>query len=79
MGTQARSRVQSLNARIDSLRDRHRALEEQVKSEEKTASPNWMRLRLLKTRKLILKDELSYYQGVLDTLQNGSSQQAQSA
>ena len=79
MGTQPQSRVQSLVARIDSLRDRHNALDRQIEDEQKLSSPNWMRLRLLKTRKLILKDELSYYQGVLDALNGGHAQNAQSA
>lgn len=79
MGTQSHSRMHSLVARIDSLRDRHKALETQIEDEQKLSSPNWMRLRLLKTRKLILKDELSYYQGVLDALKGGNVQNAQSA
>lgn len=64
------SRLFSIEARIAALRDRHAALDSQIDDEQNRPAPNGLRLRLLKNRKLILKDEMSYYEGVLRTLRN---------
>lgn len=59
---------QTLKARIDALRMRHEALDMSIRDEQRRPLPETTRLRSLKARKLILKDELSYYEGVLATI-----------
>ena len=61
-------RVFSLKARISALRDRHRQIDTQIESEQARPAPSALRLRTLKNRKLMLKDEMTYYEGVLRTL-----------
>ena len=58
----------SLEARISALRNRHAELEAHIAQEQTRPLPSMTRLRTLKTRKLMLKDEMSYYDGVLQTL-----------
>ena len=73
MGTSKPSRLDGLRARLASLRERHGSLDTEIEQEQKRPAPNPMRLRLLKSRKLILRDEMTYYEGVLRTLQTGGS------
>lgn len=58
----------SVQARIAALRARHADLEAEIDAEHSRPLPSTGRLRVLKSRKLMLKDELSYYDGVLRTL-----------
>lgn len=58
----------SVEARIAALRMRHADLEAQIDSEHSRPLPSAGRLRALKSRKLMLKDEMTYYDGVLRTL-----------
>ena len=63
-------RTESLSARITALKDRHAELDERIHEEQSRPLPSVSRLRLLKRRKLMLKDEMSYYDGVLRTVAN---------
>ncbi|MBV2361309.1 YdcH family protein [Thalassococcus sp. CAU 1522] len=58
----------SIEARIDALRSRHGDLDARIRSEQLRPLPNAAHLRHLKSRKLKLKDEMTYYEGVLRTL-----------
>ncbi len=61
----------SLQARIAALRSRHAEVDAQIHAEQARPLPGMARLRLLKRRKLMLKDEMTYYEGVLRTLEAG--------
>ncbi|WP_167647781.1 YdcH family protein [Mameliella alba] len=58
----------SLEARVQALRSRHAALEQDIEAEQRRPLPSMSRLRALKSRKLMLKDEMTYYSGLLQTL-----------
>jgi len=58
----------SLGARIDALATRHAELHARIEDEHKRPQPNDERLRLLKSRKLMIKDDMTHYQGVMLTL-----------
>lgn len=58
----------ALSARIDALRTRHAKLETAIEDEQTRPLPNATRLRHLKSQKLMLKDEMAYYDGVMRTL-----------
>lgn len=64
----------SVEARIAALRARHADLDAEIEVEHNRPLPSATRLRSLKSRKLLLKDEMTYYDGVLRTLSslNGS-------
>jgi hypothetical protein len=67
----------SLEARIDALRNRHARIDAMIREELGRPMPNSTRLRGLKGRKLLLKDEMAYYAGVLRTLATGQSDRRQ--
>lgn len=69
------SPARSLEARIDALRNRHAKLDAQIRDEQTRPLPNMARLRGLKGRKLVLKDEMAYYDGVLRTLGHQGQEQ----
>jgi hypothetical protein len=58
----------SLHARIEALKMRHAALDERIRDEQNRPLPSVSRLRMLKRHKLSLKDEMTYYDGVLRTV-----------
>ena len=58
----------SISARIEALKARHAALDERIREEQNRPLPSVSRLRMLKRNKLILKDEMTYYDGVLRTV-----------
>ncbi|SIO45802.1 Protein of unknown function [Rhodovulum sp. ES.010] len=57
-----------LGARIETLRARHRALDEEVRAEYRRPLPDLARLTALKRERLRLKDTLSDYDGALRTI-----------
>ncbi|SMX36692.1 YdcH family protein [Maliponia aquimaris] len=69
----------SVQARIAALRTRHADLEAQIDNEHGRPLPSAGRLRALKARKLMLKDEMAYYDGVLRTLANLDSDSSRGA
>ncbi|KHQ52283.1 YdcH family protein [Mameliella alba] len=64
----AKTGTPSLEARVQALRSRHAALEQDIEAEQRRPLPSMSRLRVLKSRKLMLKDEMTYYSGLLQTL-----------
>lgn len=58
----------SLQARMTAIRGRHTKLEQEIEDEQRRPLPSMTRLRALKKRKLMLKDEMTYYDGVTQTL-----------
>jgi hypothetical protein len=61
-------KTETLEARVTALRNRHTKLDEDIRFEQNRPLPSMGRLRVLKSRKLMLKDEMAYYNGVLQTL-----------
>lgn len=75
----AKTGTPSLEARVQALRNRHAALEQDIKSEQRRPLPSMSRLRALKSRKLMLKDEMTYYSGLMDTLSSMTRDNPQGA
>lgn len=69
----------SLQARVNALRTRHARLDEAILAEQRRPLPSMGRLRALKARKLMLKDEMTYYRGVLQTLSSMGGHEPQGA
>lgn len=74
--TKTTAQTGTLEARIEALRSRHAELDTHIRAEQLRPLPSVSRLRLLKRRKLMLKDEMTYYDGVLRTLTQGSERMA---
>lgn len=60
-----------LAARIAAVRQRHRQVDESVRSEQIRPMPDASALQSLKRRRLQLKDELQRYEGLVRTLSRG--------
>lgn len=71
------AKTSSLQARMQALRSRHAEIDTHVQAEQQRPQPSLARLRQLKRRKLMLKDEMAYYAGVMRTLSNGHGKTAE--
>lgn len=69
----------SIEARVKALETRHARLEQEIQTEQRRPLPSMSRLRALKSRKLMLKDEMAYYGGVLQTLASMDGRNPQGA
>ncbi|SDI07080.1 YdcH family protein [Lutimaribacter saemankumensis] len=68
MKTKVLERVASVSARVNALKNRKSKLEGEIAAEEGRPAPDTLRLRHLKARKLLIRDQLARYEGVLRTL-----------
>ncbi|AAV95503.1 YdcH family protein [Ruegeria pomeroyi] len=68
MTAKSRVRAFSLKLRMAVLKDRRAELKERILQELKRPAPCAQTLRMLKRRKLTLKDELARHEGLLRTL-----------
>jgi len=58
----------SIRARIYNLRQRHRNVKAKIAEELKRPAPCSMALQRLKRKRLVIKDEIARYDGLLRTL-----------
>ena len=61
-------RTASLSSHVKALRTRHRKLDSEVTEEQRRPAPDHARLRWLKARRLVIRDQLARYEDVLRTL-----------
>lgn len=69
--------VTSLKGRVQALRRRHSELQQRIDSELSRPAPDSTILKRLKRRKLLIKDEMRRYDGVLRGLGRRLGQKAQ--
>lgn len=63
-------RVASLASHVSSLRTRHRKLDSEIGEEHSRPAPDDLKLRWLKTRRLMLRDQLQHYEKTLKSLKS---------
>ena len=68
-----------LLARLQMLREQHRDLDSAVEALEAAGSTDLLQIKRLKKRKLMLKDEMTYYSGLMDTLSSMNRDNPQGA
>lgn len=61
-------RVESLAAHVSALRTRHRKLDRQILEEQHRPAPDYGKLRWLKARRLVLRDQVARYEGLMSSL-----------
>jgi len=61
-------RTASLSAHVKALRTRHRKLDSEITEEQRRPAPDHAKLRWLKARRLVIRDQLARYEGILRTL-----------
>ncbi len=61
-------RTASLSAHVKALRTRHRLLDGRIEEEQRRPAPDHAKLRWLKARRLVIRDQLARYEGILRTL-----------
>ncbi len=62
------NRTASLTAHLKALKARHRTLDGEITQEQRRPAPDHAKLRWLKARRLVIRDQLARYEGVLRTL-----------
>jgi hypothetical protein len=66
----------SLEAHIAALQGRHHDLEERIAREQRRPAPDASLLQTLKRRKLLIKDDMTRFEGVLRSLRPRGQAQA---
>ena len=61
-------RTASLSAHIKALRTRHRKLDGEITEEQRRPAPDHAKLRWLKARRLLIRDQLARHEEILRTL-----------
>ena len=61
-------RTASLSAHVKALKSRHRKLDGEIMEEQRRPAPDHVKLRWLKARRLVIRDQLARYEGILRTL-----------
>lgn len=62
------SRAKSISARVSALKRRKSQLEDKISAEQARPAPDHLRLRRLKSRKLVIKDQVARYDSLLRSL-----------
>ena len=68
MKTSIVQRVNSLSAHVSALKKRHRKLDGEITVEQRRAAPDHMKLRWLKARRLVIRDQMTRYEDMLRQL-----------
>ncbi|MEQ9693213.1 YdcH family protein [Shimia sp. SDUM112013] len=65
MSNRLLQRAASLSSHVTSLRKRHRKLDSEIMQEHTRPAPDHAKLRWLKARRLVLRDQLRHYESLL--------------
>lgn len=68
MSSRLLKRATTLSTHVASLKTRHRKIDSEITQEHTHAAPDQTKLRWLKTRRLMLRDQMKHYEAILKDL-----------